>query len=815
MSNTRWRRALRRSVTVIAGTTVLTMVGAGAAFAFNSPGKPPAVGDQTITWTGQGANGGVLNTSLCDAANDPLGPNQPYLLWILDTDHGSVTTGPTTPALTLSGSGSGTYYQSAPFTSNNVHIVTPYYPPDSSLLASAAMNITDVGTGSWQLVISHGCAGNTPPPPAGALTATKTANGNYDTTYKWDIAKAADKTQINTSDGSATFGYTVTVHHDGGTPSGWRVTGNIDVHNPNSADANITGVTDTLSDGTSCNVDLGNGLTIPAYGDTIYPYSCSLSGQPAAPLNNDATVTWPDQPLAGTSGLAGGSADAIVNGISFTQDKVFDGQVSVSDTLGGDLGPVGLGDANPTYLTYTHTFSGDPAGTCTSHDNMATFTTNTSSTTGSASQTVKQCVGADLAVSKHATPSFDRTYAWNIAKSVDKTKVNQVGGNATFNYTVSVGHDNGTDGNWQVAGKITVANPNDWEQVTVNVTDAIDNGGTCTVSQSAGGDDPANAVIPASGSVDFPYTCSYGSAPSPASGTNTATATWSKDAASTPDGSAQGQAPADFGSVSPNIKDGSVTVTDTQGGTLGTVGLSDPNPKALAYSKSFPVPANGCQSYDNTATFTTNTTNTSGNSNKVTVSVCGPAKTGALTMGFWQNKNGQGIITGGVSTAGVCNSGTWLRQYLPFQDLSNAATCAQVGTYVTNIIKAAGAAGTSMNPMLKAQMLSTALDVYFSDPALGTNKIGAPGPVGAVSIDLTQICKMIDGSGGTATCSGTYENAGPAFGGAASLKVRDMLTYAASQSNVGGSAWYAQVKATQQLAKDAFDAINNQVAFGA
>jgi hypothetical protein len=39
-----------------------------------------------------------------------------------------------------------------------------------------------------------------------------------------------------------------------------------------------------------------------------------------------------------------------------------------------------------------------------------------------------------------------------------------------------------------------------------------------------------------------------------------------------------------------------------------------------------------------------------------------------------------------------------------------------------------------------------------------------------------------------------------------------MLAYAAGQSNVGGSAWYGQVKATQVLAKDAFDAINNGVA---
>ncbi len=39
-----------------------------------------------------------------------------------------------------------------------------------------------------------------------------------------------------------------------------------------------------------------------------------------------------------------------------------------------------------------------------------------------------------------------------------------------------------------------------------------------------------------------------------------------------------------------------------------------------------------------------------------------------------------------------------------------------------------------------------------------------------------------------------------------------MLSYSASQSNVGGSAWYINAKTIQVLAKDAFDAINNQVA---
>src|SRR5205814_1322392 len=97
------------------------------------------------------------------------------------------------------------------------------------------------------------------------------------------------------------------------------------------------------------------------------------------------------------------------------------------------------------------------------------------------------------------------------------------------------------------------------------------------------------------------------------------------------------------------------------------------------------------------------------------------------------------------------------------------------------------------NAMLKAQMLATALDVYFSDPALGGNKISAPAPIGGVKIDLT--------------------SSSSAFGGATSRTVSQMLTDAASQSNVGGSTWYGNVKATQVPAKDAFDAINNQVAF--
>jgi len=191
-------------------------------------------------------------------------------------------------------------------------------------------------------------------------------------------------------------------------------------------------------------------------------------------------------------------------------------------------------------------------------------------------------------------------------------------------------------------------------------------------------------------------------------------------------------------------------------------------------------------------------------------------KTGALTMGFWQNKNGQGIISGVEQE----KLGSWLRGFNPFSD----APSTRLASYVSSIIKAAtcSSSANTCNLMLRAQMLATALDVYFSDPALGGNKIGAFNGlgtkqpiVGGVMIDLTKICHMIDSTGGSATCSGVYENASSAFGPASTLTVLGMLTYQNTADPLldAGAKWYEQVKATQVLAKDAFDAVNNDVAF--
>ena len=304
----------------------------------------------------------------------------------------------------------------------------------------------------------------TPVVPGLPLTIMKDAAGAYTNTYAWSIAKDADKTTVNQAPGDATFNYTVNVSHDAGTVSGVTVTGTITVTNPNvdSGDHTVpvsgVDVTDTLSDTTVCAVTGGSGVTLTAF-KTDFAYTCDLSALPQGELDNAASVSWGDQFLDNGAALNSGSANFTFKNIAFSASLV-DDSVSVSDSQGGLLGTVSLTDPNPTSFTYSKSFPGT-AGTCVSYDNTATFTTNSTGTTGSASKTVKVCEGADLTVTKTAVPAFTRTYNWSITKDVDKTLVKQIGGSATFNYTVNAAETGFTDSGWAASGQITVSNPND------------------------------------------------------------------------------------------------------------------------------------------------------------------------------------------------------------------------------------------------------------------------------------------------------------------------------------------------------------------
>lgn len=629
------------------------------------------------------------------------------------------------------------------------------------------------------------------------LTVAKTAFPAFTRTYTWTLKKSVDTKLQNVPSGTnGTFGYTV-VADKTTNDSAWALSGTITIANPTDFATSAT-VTDqvrstdlvTADPSATCTVTGGATVAVPANSSVDVAYTCTYSAAPAAVNQiNHVAIAW--------SGFGTGTA-------SF--DKPFDWTiptevgsncVNVTDNF-NSTGAVALSPANicddHTY-TYKREITGVP-GTCTVYPNTASIDTVPAIT---ASQEVKLCVGKDLTVSKTAAVDYVRTYTWKIEKAVDKILQKIAAGSATFNYTVTSTQTGVLDSAFSATGKITVSNPNDWESITLTgLTDMVDNGGSCSLLT------PGPYVVAASSSIVVDYKCTYAS--KPANGTNTAKATWDAAVAATPTGTASGTAAVTVGLPSKTINK-TITVTDAFNGgaatTLGTATATDTAPftvKTFNYPRQIAVAA-GCVKYPNTASIVE-----TGATASQTVTVCGPLQLGALTMGFWQNKNGQAIINGGIATAGVCNSGTWLRQYAPFQDLSPTANCAAVASYVTGVIKNASAAGAAMNAMLKAQMLATALDVYFSDPGLGGNKIGAPAPIGGITIDLTTVCKDL------ATCL-VYENTSTAFGGATSATVSALLNFAAGQSNIGGSVWYGQVKATQELAKDTFDAINNNKVF--
>jgi hypothetical protein len=438
--------------------------------------------------------------------------------------------------------------------------------------------------------------------------------------------------------------------------------------------------------------------------------------------------------------------------------------------------------------------------------------------------------GLPLTITKDASGAYDNSYTWTITKDVDKTTVKQIGGSATFNYTVTITHDGGTISNVNVSGTISVFNPNldasnNPLPVDIDgVTDQLSDGTVCTVTN--GGAQTLTQL-----ETDFAYSCDLSALPQ-GQLDNTATVTWSGQFLNSGALLDAGSADFTFSDISfaENAIDECTNVTDSYNGTLGTVCVGDANPTTFNYSRTIAVPAHDCLSYDNTATFTTNDTGATGSASQ-TVTVCGPANTGALTIGFWKTTNGQNLIKT-YCTKGSDNLGTYLKNLGggsgPF---SNAPTdCSGLATYVQNILN--GASATDMNKMLKAQMLATALDVWFSGPgwtSTTVNKVKPPSnflshnSLGTFKMDTTAVCPMVDNtSTGSATCTGNKPSTDAVASGAvpsSPMTMQAILNYASTtptpfNGSTSSPVWYAGNRTKQEILKNIFDQFNNGLAFG-
>ena len=456
------------------------------------------------------------------------------------------------------------------------------------------------------------------------LTVTKTANTSYTRSYEWTIEKSVTPASWDLFTGdSGTSDYTVKVEKSDPIDSDWAVSGAISVQNSTPLAATVTGVTDEITGFGAVAVNCGvNFPTTLAAGATL---NCTYSsGLPnAASRTNTATAT-----TSGPVGGDSGSADVIFGAPSVVNNDT----INVSDTYAGNLGSASA----DTTFSYSRTFSCD--GDEGTHGNTATIVETGQS--DSADVTVN-CYS--LAVSKTAATSFDRTWTWTIEKSVDRSSLLlSTGQTYLVNYTVVVNAAS-SDGNYAVAGTITVHNPAPMGAMINSVSDVVSGAGAADVTCG-------DKTFPFTLAAGETLTCSYTKALDNANNTtNTATATlqnhaYASDGSATASGSTDftGTAAVTFSGTPSNMIDECITVSDTYAGMLGTVCAGDA-PRTFTYSREIgPYAICGNYTVNNTAAFVTNDTGATGEDSAV-VDVTVPCNTGCtLTLGYWKTHSKYG-----------------------------------------------------------------------------------------------------------------------------------------------------------------------------
>ncbi len=140
------------------------------------------------------------------------------------------------------------------------------------------------------------------------LTVVKTVDASFTRDYDWKIAKEAEKTSFTVDgDDKVTADYTVTASLDGHTDQDWKMSGSINVFNPNQQGEMKVNVSDVAGlPGAVCAVvDGGQSVTVPAAtvengevisGQATVAYDCALpenlSEGDYSGHKNTAVITW-------------------------------------------------------------------------------------------------------------------------------------------------------------------------------------------------------------------------------------------------------------------------------------------------------------------------------------------------------------------------------------------------------------------------------------------------------------------------------------------------------------------------------------------
>ena len=421
-------------------------------------------------------------------------------------------------------------------------------------------------------------------------------------------------------------------------------------------------------------------------------------------------------------------------------------------------------------------------------------------------------VNTQYFLSNDAAGSFVDGWSWSVTQGVTTPSTVYVpsGTPVTFGFQVGVSHSPlPAPKHLRVRGNILVENFGNPAAI-LDLTDRLlaPLPVTCDVRDAFGA--PASGIIvPVFFFETFTYECVLPDGPVPASpGLNESTGAFTL--LEEPGGTQSASALVSFDWAALGEADACVSVQESPAAGMSLTYGSPPLPDnelcvgengTYAFTGTvLAVP--GCVEYSSSVLVTA--VDTLASSTATTkVRACGT--TGALGPGYWQNKNGQARIAKGALEAdgATCKSHTYLSALAPFHDLValHSKSCPNVAAWVAGVMRAASARGPTMNAMLKAQMLATALGVFFSDASLGE-----------LDVDLTKVCTQPAACASpTDPAPNGFVSSVSAFGGALHMKVKDLLSYAASRYLA--HSWYEDLKALQELAKDTFAAINGEKAF--
>lgn len=313
---------------------------------------------------------------------------------------------------------------------------------------------------------------------------SKDAAGTYDERHEWDVEKTVDpESQSAFAGDTVTFDWTITVDETI-YEENFDVKGKIYVGNPNPNTVLVVPLVDSVN-GNAATISGCTGgtwaapnLTVPAGGLATCEYTANDLTYTAlvdAPDTNTAKITLngidfeATDPIEWTATVIRGTATLDDDQYPYSDESVSDGWTDSyedSYTCSSDLGDYSGGaDLDNQVSNTAEVYSG---GALQDSDTATTEI---------------DCYIPSI--SKTAAGTYDEHHSWTVTKTV--TPLSQaafIGETVYFDWTITVFEDV-TDENFDVAGTITVGNPNPEDALVVPLVDSV-NGNTALITGCTG-----------------------------------------------------------------------------------------------------------------------------------------------------------------------------------------------------------------------------------------------------------------------------------------------------------------------------------------